>query len=66
MIFLWAFILLCVFTARNTRMVRKLRRRLDSFEVTLRLRDDDTIKAVQADLVDATQSAAAAPLDLKK
>lgn len=47
MIFMWAFIVLCVLTVKNTRAIRKLKRRLDSCEAALTL--------------SVTQSPAAAP-----
>lgn len=37
MIFMWAFIVLCVMAVKNTRAIRKLKRRLESIEAALTL-----------------------------
>lgn len=41
MIFMVAFIVLCILTVKNTRKLRQLKRRLDSFEVAFRVKDSD-------------------------
>lgn len=50
MIFMVAFIVLCILTVRNSRKLKKFQRRLDSFEVTLRLKDSgDVTQTVPGD-----------------